>query len=291
MQIGVVFPQSDLGGAGVAALRAYAQGVESLGFRHLLAYDHVLGADPAVHQGWRGPYDSSTTFHEPFVAFGYLAGVTRLELVTGIIILPQRQTALVAKQAAEVDVLAEGRFRFGVGIGWNAVEYEALGQRFDQRGRRLTEQVGLLRRLWTEPTLSFEGEFDTITGAGIAPLPVQRPIPIWMGGASDAAYRRMGRLADGWFPQVRPGDDLDHALDVIRAAASGAGRDPDAIGMEGRAAWSPDDPDRFVRQVQRWRDAGATHLGIDTMRLGLTTVDAHLAALAEAAELAAPLGD
>jgi probable F420-dependent oxidoreductase len=291
VQVGVVFPQSDLGGAGVGALRAYAEGVESLGFRHLLAYDHVLGADPAVHQGWRGPYDSSTTFHEPFVAFGYLAGVTRLELVTGIIILPQRQTALVAKQAAEVDVLCEGRFRFGVGIGWNAVEYEALGQRFDQRGRRLTEQVGLLRRLWTEPALSFEGEFDTITGAGLAPLPVQRPIPIWMGGASDAAYRRMGRLADGWFPQVRPGDDLDHALDVIRTAASDAGRDPDAIGMEGRAAWSPEDPDRFVRQVQRWRDAGATHLGIDTMRLGLTTVDAHLAALAKAAQLAAPLGD
>jgi probable F420-dependent oxidoreductase len=265
--------------------------VESLGFRHLLAYDHVLGADLAVHQGWRGPYDSRTTFHEPFVAFGYLAGVTRLELVTGIIIVPQRQTALVAKQAAEVDVLCEGRFRFGVGIGWNAVEYEALGQRFDQRGRRLTEQVGLLRRLWTEPTLSFDGEFDTITGAGIAPLPVQRPIPIWMGGASDAAYRRMGRLADGWFPQVRPGEDLDHALDVIRTAASDAGRDPDAIGMEGRAAWSPDDPDRFVRQVQRWRDASATHLGIDTMRLGLTTVDAHLAALAKAAQLAAPLGD
>jgi probable F420-dependent oxidoreductase len=223
--------------------------------------------------------------------FGYLAGTTRLELVTGIIILPQRQTALVAKQATEVDLLSEGRFRLGVGIGWNAVEYEALGQRFDQRGRRLTEQVGLLRRLWTEPTLSFDGEFDTITGAGIAPLPVQRPIPIWMGGASDAAYRRMGRLADGWFPQVRPGEDLDHALDVIRTAASDAGRDPDAIGMEGRAAWSPDDPDRFVRQVQRWRDAGATHLSIDTMRLGLTTVDAHLAALAKAADLAGPLGD
>jgi probable F420-dependent oxidoreductase len=289
MQIGVVFPQSELGGAGVGALKAYAQGVESLGYRHLLAYDHVLGADPAVHSPWRGPYDVDTTFHEPFVVFGYLAGVTRLELVTGIIILPQRQTALVAKQAAEVDVLSEGRFRFGVGIGWNAVEYEALGQRFDQRGRRLTEQIGLLRRLWTEPSLSFDGEFDTITGAGLAPLPVQRPIPIWIGGASDPAYRRIGRLADGWFPMVRPGDDLDHALSVIGAAAADAGRDAAAIGMEGRAAWSPEDPDRFARQVERWRAAGATHLSIDTMHTGQVGVDQHLAALAQAAKLVGPL--
>jgi probable F420-dependent oxidoreductase len=261
-----------------------------MGYRHLLAYDHVVGADPAVHTGWNGPYDSNTTFHEPFVMFGYLAGTTRLELVTGIIILPQRQTALVAKQATEVDLLSEGRFRLGVGIGWNAVEYEALGQSFRRRGRRIDEQIGLLRRLFTEPTLTFTGEFDTITGAGLAPLPVQRPIPIWVGGASDAAYRRIGRLADGWFPMVRPGDDLDRALDVIRTSASDAGRDASALGMEGRAAWSPDDPERVARQIDRWRAVGATHLSIDTMRLGLPTVDDHLAALARTAELAGPMG-
>ena len=280
----MVFPQTELGGD-VGALRAYAQAVEGLGYTHLLAYDHVLGADPEVYTPWTGPYDISTTFHEPFVMFGYLAAVTTLELVAGVIILPQRQTALVAKQAAEVDLLTGGRFRMGVGVGWNAVEYEALGQRFDQRGRRLSEQIELLRRLWTETSVTHTGDFDIITGAGLAPAPIQQPIPIWIGGSSDAAYRRMGRLADGWFPQVRPGDDLDHALDVIGAAARDAGRDPAAIGMEGRAIWSPGDPERFERQVERWRQAGATHISIDTMRTGLATVDDHVAALTEAAVL------
>jgi probable F420-dependent oxidoreductase len=285
VQIGVVFPQTELGGD-AGALRAYAEGVEALGYRHLLVYDHVLGADPEAHAPWRGPYTITTTFHEPFVMFGYLAGFTDLELVTGIIILPQRQTALVAKQATEVDLLTGGRFRLGVGLGWNEVEYEALGQPFDKRGRRLSEQIGVLRRLWTETAVTHEGEFDTITAAGLAPAPVQRPIPVWIGGSSDAAYRRMGRLADGWFPQVRPGEDLDRARAVIAAAAEAAGRDPEALGMEGRVGWQPDDPARFERQVGRWREAGASHLGINTMGAGLDGVDAHLAALARAAELA-----
>jgi probable F420-dependent oxidoreductase len=284
MQIGVVFPQTELGGA-VGAVRTYAEGVEQCGYSHLLAYDHVVGADPAVHTGWAGPYDVATTFHEPLVLFGYLAAITSLELVTGIIILPQRQTVLAAKQAAEVDLLTGGRFRFGVGIGWNAVEYEALGQRFDRRGRRLTEQVGLLRRLWTEPSFSFAGEFDTMTGAGINPLPVQRPIPVWMGGQTDATYRRIGRLADGWFPQVLPGDDLDHALSVIDTSARDAGRDPAAIGMEGRVRVDLSDPDRFLRQVERWRAAGASHLSLDTMRGGLPDAAAHVDVLQQAATL------
>lgn len=285
MRTGVIFPQTELGGD-VGAVRAYAEAAESLGFSHLLAYDHVVGADPAVHEGWAGPYDLSTTFHEPFVLFGYLAAITKLELVTGIIILPQRPTALVAKQAAEVDLLTQGRFRLGVGIGWNAVEYEALGQSFATRGRRLTEQISLLRRLWTEPSLTFDGEFDHITGAGLAPMPVQQPIPIWLGGRSDPAYRRMGALADGWFPQVRPGPDLDHALAEIAAGAEAAGRDPSTIAMEGRAGWSPGDPDRFGRQLERWRAAGASHVTVDTMRQGLATVDDHIAAITEAAQVA-----
>jgi probable F420-dependent oxidoreductase len=176
MQIGVVFPQTEIGPDG-GAVRSYGHRVEELGFRHVLAYDHVLGADRAVHRGWDRPYDSATTFHEPLVMFGFLAALTSLELVTGIIILPQRQTALVAKQAAEVDLLSGGRLRLGVGLGWNYVEYEALGQDFATRGRRIEEQVALMRRLWTEPSLSHAGPFDRITGAGIAPLPVQRPIP------------------------------------------------------------------------------------------------------------------
>src|SRR5580700_2767751 len=151
MQIGVVFPQTEIGGD-AGAVRAYAQRVEDLGYAHVVAYDHVVGADRAVHKGWDGPYDLSSTFHEPLVMFGYLAALTSLELVTGIIILPQRQTALVAKQAAEVDLLTGGRFRLGVGLGWNAVEYDALGKNFSDRGRRVENQVELLRRLWTDPS-------------------------------------------------------------------------------------------------------------------------------------------
>ena len=284
MRIGVIFPQTELGGD-VGAVRAYAQAAEALGYTHLVAYDHVVGADPTVHAGWAAPYDVSTTFHEPFVMFGYLAAVTSMELVTGILILPQRQTALVAKQAAEVDLLTEGRFRLGVGVGWNPVEYEALGQPFHQRGRRVTEQIELLRRLWTERSITHTGTFDTFTGAGIAPLPVQRPIPIWIGGLSEAAYRRIGRLADGWFPRIQPDDTLQRALEIIGAAAREAGRDARTIGMEARVSWSPSDPDQFGRQVEEWRQVGASHLAIDTMSTGRTTVDEHINALQQAAGL------
>ncbi|HEY7051135.1 MAG TPA: LLM class F420-dependent oxidoreductase [Mycobacterium sp.] len=283
MQIGVVFPQTELGGD-VGAVRAYARGVEQLGYAHLLAYDHVVGADPTIHQGWDGPYDVHTTFHEPFVMFGYIAAVTDLELGTSVIILPQRQTALVAKQAAEVDLLTNGRFRLGVGVGWNAVEYEALGKDFSGRGVRSEEQIALLRRLWTEQIVTHEGPSETVTGAGIAPLPVQRPIPIWIGGASERTYRRAGRLADGWFPMMVPGPKLDEAKAVVEAAAREAGRDPTAIGMEGRATWDGGGVGSVVKHVERWRSAGATHVSINTMRAGFSSVDDHLAALGRAAE-------
>jgi probable F420-dependent oxidoreductase len=282
VNIGVVFPQTELG-ADPGAIRAYAQHAEGLGYTHLLAYDHVLGADPAAHPGWSGPYDLHTTFHEPLVLFGFLAGLTSLELVTGIIILPQRQTALVAKQAAEVDLLTGGRFRLGVGLGWNAVEYEALGQDFGTRGARMSEQVPLLRRLWSEQSVSHDGPSDRITGAGLAPLPVQRPIPVWFGGQSPRAYRRTGQLADGWFPQVRPGPELDEARQAVDGAALAAGRDPAAIGMEGRVSWRPGNTGRLAARVDGWREAGATHLSVNTMGAGLADVDGHLAALSEVA--------
>ena len=282
MRIGVIFPQTEIG-SHPRGVRLYGQSVDQLGFRHLVAYDHVVGADPEVHQGWNGPYDIDTEFHEPFVLFGYLAGLTSLELATGITILPQRPTALVAKQAAEVDLLTEGRFRLGVGIGWNAVEYEALGEDFSTRGRRLEEQVGLLRRLWTERTVTEVGRFDRITGAGLAPLPVQRPIPIWFGGSSPRAYGRMGRLADGWIPMVAPGDRLTAALETIGRAAEAADRDPATIAMEGRVNWSGD-LDRTRREVERWRGLGATHLSVNTMGAGLRSVEEHIEVLARVAE-------
>ena len=281
MRIGVVFPQTEIGGD-AGAVRAYASGVEELGFTHVLAYDHVLGADPEAHAPWHGPYDVHTTFHEPMVLFGYLAALTSLELVTGIIILPQRQTALAAKQAAEVDLLTGGKFRFGVGLGWNAVEYEALGKDFSNRGRRIEEQVTLMRRLWTEQSVIFEGDYERVNSAGLAPLPVQRPIPVWFGAQSPRAYERVGRLADGWFPQVPPGPKLDQARGLVAAAAATAGRDPGMLGMEGRVSWGGEGAAKLVQHVARWRDAGATHVSINTMSAGLGSVDGHLAALTEA---------
>jgi len=287
MQIGVVFPQTEIG-PDVGAVRAYVEGVEAAGFAHILVYDHVLGADPALHKGWSGPYDIRTTFHEPFVLFGFLAGIVDLELVTGIIILPQRQTALVAKQAAEVDLLTRGRFRLGVGLGWNAVEYEALGKDFSDRGRRIEEQVAVMRRLWTEESVTHEGTYERITGAGLAPPPLQRPIPVWFGAQSPPAYRRVGRLADGWFPQMPPGPRLDEARGVVEQAARDAGRDPAAIGMEGRVSWRTEHgADGVVDQGGRWRGVGATHVSINTMGAGLSTLDEHMRVLVA---MAAALG-
>lgn len=283
MHIGVVYPQAEIA-TDVGAVRAFAARVEDLGYHHILAYDHVVGADPAIHTDWRRPYDIETTFHEPLVLYGFLAGIARLELVTGVIISPQRQTVLLAKQAAEVDILTGGRFRLGLGIGWNTVEYEALGQDFKTRGRRQEEQVELLRRLWTERSVTHKGRFDRVTGAGIWPLPVQRPIPIWLGGSSVPAYRRAGRLADGWFPQMGPGPELDEAIAVVQKAAVEAGRDPAALGMEGRLVFDGRDTDALVRTAQQWQDAAPTHLAVNTLEKGLSGLDAHLDALAVAAD-------
>jgi probable F420-dependent oxidoreductase len=277
MRIGVVFPQTELG-SDPAVLRAYAQRVEELGFTHILAYDHVVGADTTVHQGFQGPYDIDSTFHEPFVMLGYLAAVTTLELVTGVIILPQRQSVLVAKQAAEVDLLTGGRFRLGVGLGWNAVEYEALGETFTNRGRRSEEQVELMRKLWTQRSVTFDGKYHTVTGAGLAPLPTQRPIPVWFGAASDRAYERAGRLGDGWFPMMAPGPGLDYALEQVNRAAELAGRDPESLGMEGRVSWTGD-RDTLAADIAAWKAAGASHLSLNTMKAGLAHVDDHLGAL------------
>jgi probable F420-dependent oxidoreductase len=285
MRIGVVFPQTEIG-ADAGAIRAYAEHVEGLGYTHLLAYDHVVGADPTVHIGWNGPYDLHTTFHEPLVTFGYIAAVTAsLELVTGIVILPQRQTVLVAKQAAEVDLLTCGRLRLGVGLGWNTVEYEALGEDFSNRGKRSEEQVHLMRKLWTQQTVTYHGSYHSVTGAGLAPLPIQRPIPVWFGAASARACRRAGRLGDGWFPMVGPGPKLERALREVRQAATEAGRDPTRIGMEGQVLWDRD-ADALADGFRAWAEAGASHVSINTMNAGLASVDDHLAALTGAAEAA-----
>jgi probable F420-dependent oxidoreductase len=283
MDIGVVLPQRELG-TSVADLRRYATDVESLGMRHILVYDHVLGADAEVHQPWDWPYDARTEWHEAFVALGYLAALTSIELLTGVIVLPQRQTALVAKQCAELDLLTSGNFRLGVGVGWNHVEYASLGKDFDNRGARMDEQIALLRALWTQPVVTFDGTYEQVVGAGIAPLPSQRPIPIWMGAQSAPAYRRVGRLADGWFPHLVPGRQLDTALAVIAEAAQGAGRDPAAIGLHARVNLTAGGASKLVDHLGRWREAGADHVSINTMDGGLRNVDEHLGIIAAVAD-------
>ena len=285
MRVGVVFPQTEIG-SDPGGVRAYAEAVEGLGFSHLTSYDHVLGADPAGHPGFSGPYTAASMFHEPLVLYGYLAAVApKLELVTGIVILPQRQTALVAKQAAEVDLLTGGRFRLGVGQGWNAVEYEALGMDWRDRGPRFEEQIELLRRLWQEPVLSFEGRFHRVTAAGINPLPVQRPIPIWMGGSSVPALRRIARLADGYFPLSNPLEDgWAVTLERMRKWRQEAGRDPDDLGIEARIDVATGTPEDWRRAAEDWRVLGATHLSINTMRGGLAGAGAHIRRVTEARE-------
>jgi probable F420-dependent oxidoreductase len=279
MQIGVVFPQTEIG-ASPAAIRDYVQAAEGLGYAHILAYDHVLGADARSYAGWNGPYSHIDMFHEPFVLFGYVAALTRqLELVSGVIILGQRQTALVAKQAAEVDVLTGGRLRLGVGIGWNHVEYEALGANFHDRGRRSEEQIAVLRALWTQEVVSFKGRWHQITAAGLNPLPVQRPIPIWLGGRAEAVIQRVGRLADGWFPQFSPDKAGEETLNRMRHYAREAGRNPATIGIEGRINFADGDPDKWAQEAEAWQKLGATHLSVNTMKAGLRSPDDHVKAI------------
>ncbi|TMB73137.1 MAG: LLM class F420-dependent oxidoreductase [Deltaproteobacteria bacterium] len=279
MRYGVVFPQTEIG-KDPSAIRDFAQAAEELGYHHLLAYDHVVGANPASRPGWRPPYTYKDMFHEPFVLFGYLAGLTkRIELVTGVIILPQRQTVLVAKQAAALDVLSGGRLRLGIGIGWNPVEYEALGENFKNRGRRSEEQVEVMRKLWTQELVTFEGEWHKITDAGLNPLPIQRPIPIWFGGGHDQTLRRVARLGDGWFPLLEPDDKCRAMIEKIRVYTREAGRDPKSVGIEGRIMVGQGSPEQWTKEIQAWKELGATHVTANTMKAGLSSPSGHVEAI------------
>jgi probable F420-dependent oxidoreductase len=279
MQFGVVFPQTEFGNDPLA-IRDYAQAVEGLGYGHIVTYDHILGANPKRAQPWTGPYTYQDAFHEPFVLFAYMAAVTeRVQFTTGILVLPQRQTALVAKQAAELDVLSGGRLRLGIGIGWNWVEYIALDQDFRKRGKRSAEQVRLLRQLWTEPLVRFEGRWDVIPDAGINPLPVQRPIPIWFGGHADPVLRRVAELGDGWMPGYRTAEQAAPALAKLERYLAETGRSRDELGLEPRLVYGDGDRQSWQATVEGWQAAGATHLALNTMRCGFDTPDKHLAAI------------
>jgi probable F420-dependent oxidoreductase len=269
MRLGVVFPQTEISDD-PGVVREYAQAAEDLGYTHLLTYDHVIGADLTNRPDWRGPYTIDTQFHEPFVLFGYLAAITQsLEFVTGVLILPQRQTVLVAKQAVEVDVLSGGRFRLGVGIGWNEVEYEALGENFHNRGRRSAEQIEVLRALFTQRSVTFNGRWHHINEAGLLPRPVQDRIPIWLGGSSEIVMERIARLGDGWFPQMPPGQRARELMDALRRAVSEAGRQWSEIGIEARISIAGKDPDVWQQEYDGWKAMGATHMSVNTMGAGL----------------------
>ncbi len=281
MKFGAIFPQLEMPND-PDAIREYARGVERMGFDHLGIFDHVLGADPKNRPGWTR-YTHESQFHEPMVTFGYLAAITsKIELETSIIVLPQRQTALVAKQAAEIDFMSRGRLRLGVAIGWNDVEYEGLNEDFHTRGRRIEEQVDVMRALWKDPVVTYKGKYHTITEAGINPLPAKRSIPVWMGGSADAVMQRAAKIADGWYPMGAPDAERKALVDKFLGYVKDAGRDPQTIGIEARTNVSRGAPDMFRKAATDWQALGATHISFSTEGAGFRTTDEHLRALKQA---------
>ncbi|MYE42347.1 MAG: LLM class F420-dependent oxidoreductase [Chloroflexi bacterium] len=284
MEIGVIFPQTEIE-PDVAAIRDFAQAAQDMGYSYLFIADHVLGADASAYDHpLFGMYNHESVVHESLTTMGYLAAVAPgMGLMTGILILPQRQTALVAKQAAEIDVLCSGRLRLGIGVGWNFVEYEALGMNFQDRGARSAEQIEVMRQLWTNESVDFHGKWHDITHAGINPLPVQRPIPVWLGVGSpaapippDVALRRVARIADGWCPNFGP-DEAGYALqEKVHGYMAEYGRDPSELGLDGRLKTAGNSPEDWAEEVADWRKMGASHLSIENRRAGLKTAGDHI---------------
>lgn len=298
MKYGVTIPQIEIG-RDPKNIREFAQAAERLGYDYLMLYDHVLGADMAIHEDWRprngSPpiYTKDDMFHEPLVLYGYLAAVTeRIEFATGVVILPQRQTVLLAKQAAEIDVLSGGRLRLGFGTGWNELEYEGLGMNFHDRGKRSEEQIEVLRLLWTRDSVTFRGKWHMLNGVGINPLPDQRPIPIWLGGAADAVLRRVARLADGWYPPSSLSEEaLAASIAQLHRYAEEEGRDPATIGIEGIIRLRDRTVAECVGDIAMWRRLGAGRVTFNTEspvmwgRLGGNMPDRHHGGMSHAQRL------
>lgn len=280
MRAGAIYPQTELGGD-VGAVKAFAQAAEELGYDHIVIYDHVLGAEHAGREPKLvGPYKDTDPFHEPLITYAYLAGVTeRIELVTGVLVLPQRQTALVAKQAADVDLFSGGRLRLGVGVGWNWVEFDALELpgTFRKRGRRQEAQIALMRKLWSERLVAHEDDFHKVDRAGILPMP-KRQIPIWLGGSTEIAYDRAARLADGFLFSGRSQDYAVKFKTRIEDQLDGLGRDRASFGFESIQSFSRG-PNRWPEDIAAWQDAGGSHISVVTMGAGLQSVDAHIDAI------------
>lgn len=293
MRVGVQFPTTEIG-TDIAGIRDFAQAAEELGYDHIRILDHVLGADPQQHPNVpHFAYTYKSVIHEPFTLMSYLAALTsKVELATAIIILPQRQTALVAKQAAEVDVLSGGRVRLGFGVGWNPVEYEALGEDWHTRGRRCDEQLEVLRLLWTQEVVTYSGQWHQISHAGINPLPMQRPIPVWLGAGSSqgpappvSVMRRIARHADGWFPLYSFGDEVKEAIEQVNRHVQDAGRDLDAFGIEVRFILAGKDPEEWLREAHAWQELGVTHLSVYTSGAHFTSPQQHIDAMRQLKEV------
>jgi probable F420-dependent oxidoreductase len=276
VKLGAVFPQTEIS-AKAEDIRRFISEVEGMGYDFLLAYDHVLGANPEREGGWTGPYTHKSQFHEVFTLFAYAAAITtRLELAAGVLVLPQRQAVLAAKQAAEVDVLSGGRMRLGVGVGWNKVELEGMGEKFGNRGKRIAEQVRLMQRLWTEELVKFDGDFHTIDDAGLNPLPIQRPIPVWFGGRAEAVIERMAELGAGWMPGGMSPEAASEILTKLHEALKEEGRNPADFGIDPFIPMSRLPNGEHEAYIEKWRALGATHLSVVTMGQGFTSLDQHL---------------
>ena len=287
MEVGVIFPQTEIE-PDPLAIKDFAQAAEDMGYSYLFIADHVLGADPAHHDfPALRTYNHKSVVHETLTLMGYLSAITeRVGLATGILILPQRQTVLVAKQAAEIDVLSGGRLRLGIGVGWNSVEFEALGEDFHNRGARSAEQIEVMRALWTQDVVDFHGKWHNITHAGLNPLPVQRPIPIWLGAGSgqsptppDSVLKRVARLADGWCPNLSPNEAGRAIVAKVNGFMNDIGRDPNTLGLDGRLRTSGKQPEDLMDEARAWQGMGASYLSVENRQGGLKTAGEHIEAM------------
>ena len=280
MEIGAVFPHNEIG-TDPQAIKDYAQGVEELGVTHLLIYDHVLGADRDRPGGFEGPYDKDVAFHEPFTTFAFIAAVTKkLDMITTVMILPQRQTVLVAKQAAELAILSNNRFKLGIGVGWNTVEYTGLNENFKNRGKRQEEQVELMRLLWESEVLEYKGDYHHIDKASINPRP-SKSVPIWFGGGAPQLIERCANLGDGWIPLMGPNEAARKTLAAIKEKRESKGLYWDNFGVQAQAQYAGGDAERWNKHAEKWRNLGASHLAIATHNAEPTNVDGHLGRIKE----------
>ena len=280
MEIGAVFPHNEIG-TDPQAIKDYAQGVEELGVTHLLIYDHVLGADRIRPGGFEGPYDKDVAFHEPFTTFAFIAAVTKkLEMITTVMILPQRQTVLVAKQAAELAILSNNRFKLGIGVGWNTVEYTGLNENFKNRGKRQEEQVELMRLLWESEVLEYKGDYHHIDKASINPRP-SKSVPIWFGGGAPQLIERCADLGDGWIPLMGPNEAARKTLAAIKEKRKSKGLDWDNFGVQAQAQYAGGDAERWNKHAEKWRNLGASHIAIATHNAEPTNVEGHLGRIKE----------